>query len=64
MCERLGVCKVVDGNKIYLRVSNRRAKDIATNATKSVNADLHRHVVVSSCQLSELSNARMPADCR
>jgi hypothetical protein len=41
--ERFGIGQIVDGYKVYVRITQRGAKDVASDATKSVNANLHRH---------------------
>jgi hypothetical protein len=43
--KRFGVGQIVDGHKVDVRITNRSAKNITSDATESIDTNLHRHVL-------------------
>jgi hypothetical protein len=60
MRQCLSIGNIVDGDKLDFIVVNRRAKNISTDAPKTINANLNRHSVTSRCCLHTSTAAFEP----
>jgi hypothetical protein len=42
--ESSGVSQIVDGYKIDVRITERSAKNVSADTTKTIDTNLHRHI--------------------
>jgi hypothetical protein len=62
VCKALRVRKIVNSDEIDIGVTDRSAKDIASNASKAVDTNFHRHYKLPSCCLFRLSLESLRSD--